>query len=550
MKEKRLFMTVAQTRIRPMPTYTEEEYLQMEIEEELDACKDSCAHFIKNWVYIEDKDKAGSEEGIATKFAMWPLQAEALATFMVERLLVILKARQLGVTWLALAYAVWRLLFQAGYTVVALSKKEDPDAKELVRRVSFILQHLPVWMCMERTQENKEALKRYSGPTWEATTLKVTIYHPGQEPSVFTSMAAAADSGRSFTANLVLLDEWAYQQWAAEIFDSAYPTINRPTGGQVIGLSTNKRGSFFEAICKRFEDFGFVRIFLPWWTDPRRTKEWYEASKKALPHSYRQEYPATPEEAMSAGEGTAFPEWTETIHVCKPFTIPSWWRRWRSNDPGYADPFAFYWFAVSPDGIVYMYREYTRAENDPRVTYSDQAREVVRLSVMDEKDQDGKPVPEQFSFTVVGRDAWNKLGRALGSSDGKSIIDCYQEGGLHGCIEPPRDTKTDRILRKAIMHEYLKPFEDERTGRTIAKLQVFSTCSHFIEAMPNLVVDENDHEKVALDPHVYTNPYDAAGYGLVAWHLKKSKVPEPEKTTVQKDKERLAKLRKRPRRFA
>jgi hypothetical protein len=68
--------------------------------------------------------------------------------------------------------------------------------------------------------------------------------------------------------------------------------------------------------------------------------------------------------------------------------------------------------------------------------------------------------------------------------------------------------------------------------------------------MPNLVVDENDNEKVALDPHVYTNPYDAAGYGLVAWHLKKSKPPEPEKTTVQKDKERLAKLRQRPRRLA
>lgn len=508
---------------------------QVRIDDELNKCEGSCARFIRKWVYIEDKDEAGSEAGIAVKFRLWPLQLKALAAIVFQRLLIILKARQLGVTWLVLSYAVWRMLFFPGYTVVALSKKEDPDAKELIRRVRFILSKLPPWMIRERNPENKGKLKHFSGPTWEAMTLKVTIYHPGKEPSVFTSMAAAPDSGRSFTANLVILDEWAFQQWAKDIFDSAYPTINRPSGGQVIGLSTNKRGTFFEMIAKKFRDFGFHRIFLPWWTDPRRTKEWYEASKRALPHSYRQEYPATAEEAMSAGENTAFPEFSEDIHVCKPFAIPEWWRKWRANDPGYADPFCFHWFAVSTEGIVYVYREYTRDEKDPRVTYSDQAREVVK-----------KTGGEKPGFTVVGRDAWNKLGRGLGSttkpSDGKSIVDCYIEGGLHGCIEPPRDTKTDRILRKAIFHEYLKPFVDERTGRTMARLQIFNTCKTLIEAIPNLVVDENDSEKVSLDPHIYTNPYDCAGYGLVAWHVNKSKIPEPEKDEIQRDKERLAKV--------
>lgn len=522
--------------------------------EENDRCKKSCKRFTRQHVRIEDRDESTGGIGIAIPFVLWPLQLKALAAILIQRLTVILKARQLGQTWMILAYAVWRIIYNPGYSVVALSKKED-DAKELIRRVKFILKNLPAWMTREKSRDTVN----FAGPVWEATVLSITIYHPKKgkigeylDPSVINGMSSAPDSARSFTSNLVILDEWAFHQWAEDLWTAAYPTINRPTGGQVIGLSTNKRGSMYELVAKDPGKYDFSRIFLPWWTDPRRTKEWYEKTKKALPNTYRQEYPATPEEAFSAGEGTAFPEYSEMIHVCKPFAIPLWWRRWRGNDPGYADPFAFYWFAVSPDGIVYIYREYTRDEKDPRVTYSDQARKVLKLSIVGgevgrpEIGEDGKPLLEKIGFTTVGRDAWNKLGRAMGSnsapSDGKSIIDCYAEGGLHGCTEPPRDTKTDRVLRKAIFHEYLKPFEDERTGRTIAKLQIFNICTHLIEAIPNLVNDEKTNEKVALDPHVYTNPWDAAGYGLVAWHVKQSKVPEPEKTDIQRDKERLAKL--------
>lgn len=531
---------------------------ELDIEGEILKCKKSCARFIRRWVYIEDKDEAlDGGAGVVIKFILWPLQLTALAAILAKRLLVILKARQLGLTWLALSYAAWRMLFFPGYTVAGVSRTEG-EAKELVRRIAVILRSLPPWMALERTPESKKRLAVFYGPVWSSTTETITIEHPGDVTSAFRALTSSQNSGRSFTDNLVVIDEWAYQQWAEEIWSGIYPTVNRPTGGQVIGLSTNKRGAFFEQICAKPADFGFTRTFLPWWTDPRRTKEWYEATKKAMPHAWRQEYPSTIEEAMSAGEGTAFPEFTEDIHVCRPFKIPSWWRRWRANDPGYADPFCFHWFAVSPEGIVYCYREYTRNPKDPRVTYSGQARESIRLSVVGtevgqaERDEKGKQIAESISFTVVGRDAWNRLGRGLSSgktpSDGKSIIDCYTEGGLHSCIEPPRDTKTDRILRKAILHEYLEPFEDERTGRTIAKLQIFSTCTALIEALPNLVNDDNDSEKVSLDPHVYTNPYDCCGYGLMAWHTKKSKAPEAEKTVLEKDKERLAKLRQRTRR--
>lgn len=531
--------------------------LDLKAEKEIRKCKGSCARFIRKWGYIEDKDAALGPEapGVVIKFFLWPLQLVALAAILANRLLIILKARQLGLTWLVLSYAAWRMLFFPGYTVAGVSKSET-ESKELVRRMTVILKALPPWMARERTPENKKDLLGFSGPVWESTTLVVTIFHQGGAKSVFHAHTSAPGSGRSFTENLVILDEWAHQQWAEEIWAGIFPTVNRPTGGQVIGLSSNKRGSFFEAICEKPDDYMFVRIFLPWRTDPRRTQEWHDNTKKAMPGSWRQEYPATAEEALSAGEGTAFPEFTEAIHVCKPFKIPEWWRRWRGNDPGYADPFYFCWYAVSEEGQVYIYREYTRTEKDPRVTYSDQARQVINMSVMGSEagqpdiDEHGRVIPEALSFTCVGRDAWNKLGRGLASqkapSDGKSIIDCYHEGGLHGCIEPPRDTKTDRILQKAIMHEYLKPYLDENTRRTTARLQIFSSCTKLIEALPKLVVDDKDNEKVSEEPHIYTNPFKGAIYGLIAHHLKKSKPPKEEKTDIQRDKERLAKMRRGP----
>ena len=454
---------------------------------QLELAKKDCHYFIENFVYIEDRD---SPE-LAIKFTLWPKQAAALAKILINRLLILLKARQLGITWLVLAFATWKMLFNIGFAVVALSKRED-DAKELARRVKFILRYLPAWMI----QEKAKAPKGWTGPTWEATTLTVTIYKPDGEPSVFTSMSSGPDSGRSLTATLVILDEWAFQQWASDIWDAAYPTINRPTGGQVIGLSTMKRATLFESIWKAAVQGlnSFTHIFLPWNTDPRRTKEWYEQTKKDLPQSYMQEYPATAEEALSAGEGTSFPEFSREIHVCSTFKPPMHWKRWRANDPGYTDPFSFYWLTVDEDGIVYIYREYTRDYSDPKITYSDQARAVIDYStylVLDNGKE--KEMQEAIGYTTTGQDAWNSHPLA---QTGKTIIDFYREGGLTGCIK----AITDRKLRKATWHEYLKPVYSERLGKEIARVQIMDCCKKLIETLPELINDEKDPEKVADGP--------------------------------------------------
>ena len=475
----------------------------------------SCEKFIEEAIHIEDRDT----EGLAIPFELWPKQKEALQRFVEERLVIVMKARQLGLTWLALSYALWRMIFQPGYSVIGLSQRES-DAKELIRRMKFILRYLPDWLVVEG-RKNAGKIKNSTHKYYEDTVMSITINHPEGEPSTFQVMSSSPDSGRSFTANAVILDEWAYQQWAKEVFDSAYPTINRPTGGQVLGLSTNERGTLFEEqFQKAIRGEGvFTPVFLPWYSDPRRTEEWYEETKKALPHSIMQQYPSTPEEAMSAGEMTALPEFTRDIHVCEPFPIPDHWFKFMGHDPGYNHPFAWVWFAVSPDGIVYLYREYTRRMDDGnKIFYSDQAAEAAKMSLhVDE--QTGETYYEDVAYIVSGLDAFNKS-----TETGKTYVDYDHDGGL-----PKRwgfiPCSTDRRLRLATWHEYLKPFpHPEKEGVQMSRLQIFSNCTMTIETLPQLVLDDKDLEKVADMPKL-DNCYDAGGYALIEWHVFRSESP-------------------------
>ena len=238
--------------------------------------------------------------------------------------------------------------------------------------------------------------------------------------------------------------------------------------------------------------------------------------------------------------GQGFPEWSEKIHVVDNFPIPDYWRKWRCLDNGYADPFYWGWMAVSPEGTVYLYREFTRTEEEPRLLYTEQAQKVVELATYAELLEDGvSEKQERISYTVAGVDAWNKHHR---DTTGKDLTDYYAEGGVSGFIR----AITDRKMRKDIMHEYLKPYFDDVLGKYVAKLQVFRSCKRFIEWMPELVEDPDDVNKIA--DCAWDHGFDSVGYGIISFHAKQSKSPKPQKGKIAADKERLAKLSVRKRR--
>src|SRR5690554_4757679 len=93
------------------------------------SCSLSVTYFVLHYVSIYN---ATMQAWIP--FELWPAQTKVLAAMQTESKLVILKARQLGLSWLSLAYALHVLIFQSPSTVLLFSLKEG-EAVELLRRL-------------------------------------------------------------------------------------------------------------------------------------------------------------------------------------------------------------------------------------------------------------------------------------------------------------------------------------------------------------------------------------------------------------------------------
>ena len=105
---------------------------------EIDRCKKDVVYFVEKYGHIEDKDA----DELIQKFTLWQAQKDALLSIVQNKWNVILKARQLGFSWLTLHVAAWMMVCNTGRTVVALSRTEE-EAKELVRRLGVILRYMP-----------------------------------------------------------------------------------------------------------------------------------------------------------------------------------------------------------------------------------------------------------------------------------------------------------------------------------------------------------------------------------------------------------------------
>lgn len=214
-------------------------------------------------------------------FTLWPEQERALVVIQRESRLIILKARQLGITWLILAEDLWDCLFHSGIVVLYFSKGQL-EADELIRRVLGMY---------ERYEGDKPALIKQNGSelAWA-------------NGSRMRSLPATPSAGRSFTATKVRFDEFAHMVWAQKLYTAAKPTID--SGGKLIVFSTaNGEGDPFHTLWDGAAKglSRFVPLFLPWMARPDRDATWYALTEaEALSSAeMRREYPATPEDAFS-----------------------------------------------------------------------------------------------------------------------------------------------------------------------------------------------------------------------------------------------------------
>jgi hypothetical protein len=275
--------------------------------------------------HVHIKDPDGRDQAFAD--VAWSWQWVLIALWAITKLSVVLKARQLGVSWLVAAYALWVAIRRPGQLVLLISKKED-DAKDLLAKVKYIHDRLPEeWR-----------------PRAEDTTTTLTFPALG---SRIEAMPASEDAGRGRTANLVVLDEHAHQPHARQIMQSVSAAADR---GQIISLSSAKgRGALHSAIflaaragkaLVRVADAagralplevtpdigpnGWRGIFVPYDAHPERDAAW-RARKRAeqselTDAEFVQEYPRDAVEAIQTSGQMVFRAEDLALQVIEPGT--------------------------------------------------------------------------------------------------------------------------------------------------------------------------------------------------------------------------------------
>lgn len=214
---------------------------------------------------------------------VWGWQLQLLALWVVTRLSVVLKARQLGVSWLAAIYVLWFAMRKPNQVVLLISQRQD-DAEKLLAKVAFVWERLPAWR---------------TGATVNVRSISLA------NGSEIEAMPATQKIGRSRTANLVVLDEHAYQPFARQILLALKPVAEK---GQILSISSgNGQGALHSQmyLAAKAGSNGWKAVFIPATAHPdRQAPGWHERNRAELEQlsdaEYAQEYPENDVEAIVA----------------------------------------------------------------------------------------------------------------------------------------------------------------------------------------------------------------------------------------------------------
>jgi hypothetical protein len=238
-------------------------------------------------------------------FRLWPEQRRVARLLQEQRLVVLLKARQLGLTWLTLAFALRLLLFYPAATVLLFSRRDDEARDLLAVRLRGMYDRLPPWL--------------QTGP------FAADNDHEWRLGNLSRALAFPTTAGDGYTATLAVVDEADLCPDLERLLRAVKPTIDG--GGRLVLLSRpdkSKPQSPFKRIytAARQGRTDWAPVFLSWSARPDRTAAWYEAQATDIWHrtgsldDLHEQYPATDAEALAprALDKRIAPRWQQQCY--------------------------------------------------------------------------------------------------------------------------------------------------------------------------------------------------------------------------------------------
>jgi len=265
-----------------------------------------------NHVWIRNENAKRVE-----KWQPWDYLLDLLDIIQEYDLIYILKASQLGVSWLLAGYNDWVANFSTTSKCLLLSQGQF-EARELLGKVGFIHEHLPDYLKLPVDKDNREFLS-FKGSDAEIMALPSTD-----------------KAGHGFQGSVVTRDELARHEEAEANFKAVSRAVD--SGGKLIELSTSnkidKPTNYFDTKTREFyDDFNTKKIVLPsgielytrpdkpkqclvflsWKLRPTRfegltLQEWWDSRivPKYTPSQIEEQYPATIEDVFKATITKAF----------------------------------------------------------------------------------------------------------------------------------------------------------------------------------------------------------------------------------------------------
>lgn len=225
--------------------------------QEITRCGKDPVYFIKNYLKIQHPTKG------SIKFDTYPYQDTCVEAFRKHRLNIVLKSRQLGLSTVCAAYALWMAIFHRDKNILVIATKLSV-AMNFIKKVTFAIESLPQWLLLPKYEPTKQVITFNNG-------------------SCIKAIATSDDAGRSEALSLLIIDEAAFIHNFDEIWTGLSPTFS--TGGSAIILSTpNGTGGQYHQLWVEAEAGlnGFNPTKIMWYEHPEHDQKWFENETRNL----------------------------------------------------------------------------------------------------------------------------------------------------------------------------------------------------------------------------------------------------------------------------
>lgn len=232
---------------------------------------------------------------LALEYRLWGHLEDFYTQLFKHKLIDLIKAKQVGISWALAIYALWKIYTIPGWNILEFSKGQA-ESQELLGKSKIVYKNLPEWMQYLTCEPN--SMEKFG---FKEMGSKISAY-----PSTETA-------GIGETAGTVIHDESDFHEFYEVNLSHTRATVADSPDRQLLSVSTidkTKPDSYFKKHWRSAEagENGFKALFYGYDSRPDRGEDFYAQMVReyeATPWVVEANYPRTAEEALSPLSATS-----------------------------------------------------------------------------------------------------------------------------------------------------------------------------------------------------------------------------------------------------